>query len=260
MAKRPTSRRSNSSRAVGTGKHSVATGGSPARAGGTPKVLLVNMIPKSLSSETNQDSEPNIAVNPQNPNQIVATAFTPDPADGEFAPIFVSADGGKTWTLNSIVPSHAITGDISVAFSPKTNTFYAGILEFPGPKDDTLLKILRTSNVASTQPMAMLGKRTGVDQPFVISGVNNNGKDDLVYIGDNDLSNNTKTSTIEACLTATQAKAKFKAMRVDKVGGPGQNGPQVRPACHPDGTVYVTFYRWLVQSGDWEANTLVVTA
>src|SRR6267143_5518287 len=85
-----------------------------------PVVLLVNMIPKSLSGEEHQDSEPTIAVNPANPLQIAASAFTPDPSEGPRAPIYVSADGGQTWTLNSIVPSTvadgSVTGDITVAF------------------------------------------------------------------------------------------------------------------------------------------------
>src|ERR1043166_402387 len=84
------------------------------------QVLLVNMIPKSLSGETNQDSEPTIAVNPANPLQIVATAFTPDPQQGQFAPIYISQDGGNTWTLNSIVPGGnrlTGTGAITVRFS-----------------------------------------------------------------------------------------------------------------------------------------------
>lgn len=257
MAKRRTSRRSNSPNVAGIDARS--SGGSTATTNSS-QVLLVNMIPKSLSDETNQDSEPNIAVNPQNPNQIVATAFTPDPADSDFAPIYVSGDGGQTWTLNTTVPSRQITGDISVAFSPTTNTFYAGILSFPAPENETILKILRSADVASSKPMTVLSTRPGVDQPFMLAGVNSNGKDDRVYMGDNDLATVTKTSTIDACLTATQAIVKFKSLRIDSVGGSGQNGPQVRPACHSDGTVYVTFYRWVAQSGLFEANTLVVTA
>src|SRR5258706_6248652 len=73
-------------------------------------VLVVNMIPRSLSSEENQDSEPTIAVNPANPQQIAASAFTPDPAEGPRAPIYVSIDEGNTWTLNSIVPSTTADG------------------------------------------------------------------------------------------------------------------------------------------------------
>ena len=45
-----------------------------------PTFTVVNLIPRSLSGESNQDSEPNLAVNPENPLQIVASAFTPNPA------------------------------------------------------------------------------------------------------------------------------------------------------------------------------------
>src|SRR5213080_5049925 len=91
-----------------------------------PAVLLVNMIPRSLSGETNQDSEPSIAVNPANPLQIAASAFTPDPLKGSFAPIYVSNDGGNTWTLNSIVPGNnrrTGTGDITLQFSNQIARF-----------------------------------------------------------------------------------------------------------------------------------------
>jgi len=73
------------------------------------------MIPQSLSGETNQDSEPNIAVNPANPLQIAGSAFTPNPMGGANAPIYVSTDGGDTWSLNNIVPSSGSlgTGDIN---------------------------------------------------------------------------------------------------------------------------------------------------
>ena len=44
------------------------------------------MIPQSMSNETNQDSEPNLAVNPANPLQIAGSAFTPDPMGGSNCP------------------------------------------------------------------------------------------------------------------------------------------------------------------------------
>ena len=66
----------------------------PAGRAPAPSVLVVNMIPKSLSGEEHQDSEPTIAVNPANPRQIAASAFTPDPAEGPRAPIYASIDGG----------------------------------------------------------------------------------------------------------------------------------------------------------------------
>src|SRR5437899_4165581 len=98
-------------------------------------VVVVNMIPRSLSRETNQDSEPAITVNPADPTQIVGTAFTPDPMGGAFGPIFVSTDGGSTWRLNSIVPSAAgsqlPTSDICLAFASAGGRLYGGILRVP---------------------------------------------------------------------------------------------------------------------------------
>ena len=73
-------------------------------------VRVINMIPASLSGETNQDSEPNLAVNPANPMEIVATAFTPAPMGGAFAPIYVSTDGGSTWSLRTVVPGNGSFG------------------------------------------------------------------------------------------------------------------------------------------------------
>jgi hypothetical protein len=80
-----------------------------------------------------------------------------------------------------------------------------------------------------------------------------------VYVGVNDFAA-PGTSTIDVSLNAAIAKGKFKSIRLEDPQKVGQNGPQVRPACHADGTVYLAFYRWLAETGDWQANTLVVTA
>src|SRR5437899_9080378 len=93
----------------------------------SPGVLVVNMIPKSRSGEHNQDSEPNLAVDPAAPLNIVGSAFTPDLGGGPNAPIYFSTDGGNTWRLNSIIPGNGSfgTGDITVRFSP-SHMLYAG--------------------------------------------------------------------------------------------------------------------------------------
>src|SRR6266700_3443986 len=94
-------------------------------------ITVVNIIPQSLSGETNQDSEPNLAVNLANPRQIVASAFTPDPMGGPNAPIYLSTDGGTTWSLNNIVPSAGSigTGDITLRFANTSNRLFSAILD-----------------------------------------------------------------------------------------------------------------------------------
>jgi hypothetical protein len=94
-------------------------------------VHVVNIILVSLSGETNQDSEPNLAVHPERPTDIVATAFTPALMGGSFAPIYISTDGGNTWALRTVVPGDDTlvgTHDITVGFATSGGVLYAGIL------------------------------------------------------------------------------------------------------------------------------------
>src|SRR5919204_2144704 len=176
-------------------------------------ILVVNLIPKSMSGETNQDSEPNLAVSPSNPQFIAASAFTPDPLGGAKAPIFISKDGGNTWQLNAIVPSQAgkvpPTGDITLRFSTKGNRLYAGILRLPGT---FRLNILRTANFAGAGTMTVLVDRNNVDQPYVQAATVEGGPDDgkdRVYVGDNDLAlvppGSGRTATVDLSLDAAVA-------------------------------------------------------
>lgn len=226
-------------------------------------LLLVNMIPKSLSGEEEQDSEPMLAVNPNNPQEMVGTAFTPNPMGGSLAPIYVSTDGGQTWTLNAIVPADGeMTGDITVAFGPQSNSLYAGILKRPQPNQDTELRILRTNNFQASTPMQILVNRTGADQPFVQASASGGaGSTDRVYAGDNDFNLTPgKTSTVDFSLNASAAAAAFKHASIESRTSAQQNGPQVRTACHKSGVMYVAFYGWRQKSGNFELNTLTVTA
>ena len=208
-------------------------------------IRVVNIIPQALSGETGQDSEPNIAVNPANPNEIAITAFTSDPLGGPNAPIFISTDGGSTWSLNSNVPSNAITGDITPRFGGGSR-FYAGILRRPG---NLRLNILRTANFASASTMTVLVDRNNVDQPYTEAQQVPSGPDagkDRVYVGINDLAQRSttgRTATVETSQDGAAAAAAFVSARIERrdTGTAGQNGPQVRPATHSDGTVYAVF-------------------
>jgi hypothetical protein len=218
----------------------------------TATVLVVNMIPKSLSGEEHQDSEPSIAVNPVDPSQIAGSAFTPDPSGGPMAPIYVSNDGGRTWLLNSIVPGNdpgTGTSDITLQFGGSSNVLYAGILR-PTSGDATRLNVLRTTNYASPAPMTVLVDRRsgGIDQPYVRATTVATGPDrgkDRVYVGDNySALSSGRTATIDQSLDATARTPIFTSVRLESRATPGQDGPPVRPAIHSDGTVYAVFHAW----------------
>jgi hypothetical protein len=230
------------------------------------------MIPRSLSSEINQDAEPTLAVNPANPLQIVGSAFTPNPTGGSAAPIFVSNDGGKSWSLNAIVPSGVNpqfgsgTGDITVAFGASSNKLYAGILQDTSDPNNFPMDFLRTDNFASSALMKKLITRDGPDQPYVsattITTGPNTGKDAL-YVGSNSADgSSTQTSTLDFSLDASGASPSFKTVALESrsTGNAGQDGPQVRPTVHPGGVVYAAYTGWRSTTGNFRSNTLVVTA
>ena len=89
---------------------------------------VVNMIPNSMSNESQRDAEPNITATFLDPSRIAAPAFTPDPLSSGNAPIYVSTDGGSTWTLNVVLPGGNKTGDTTLRFDGPSNVLYARIL------------------------------------------------------------------------------------------------------------------------------------
>lgn len=227
------------------------------------QVRVVNMIPNAQSNETFQDSEPNLTVNPVNPLQIAGSAFTLDPMGGPTAPIFVSTNGGTTWTLNSIVPSaNGMTGDISLRFGGTSGILYTGTLR---GGSGLRLNILRTANFAGAGLMNVLVDRVQVDQPYVQSatvfGFSGTGND-RVYVGHNDFNPTTpgRTATVEQSLNSATAPAPagFTAGRIESRNTSGQDGPPIRPAVHMNGTLYAIFYHWTTFNGSTATADVVV--
>jgi hypothetical protein len=216
------------------------------------QVSVVNMIPNSMSNETQRDSEPNIAVNPANPSEIAASAFTPDPLLSGSAPIYCSADRGDTWLLTpGILPGGNKTGDTTIRYGTISNVLYAGILR----GDNTNMNILRGNGCAAIGAMTALVNRAGPDQPWVEAATLLRGTTpERVYVGSNSAysvpPSPGKTATVDQSQDAATAPAPagFTAPPSPVYPEPrttcGQDGPPIRPAVHPDGTIYVAYYRW----------------
>ena len=223
---------------------------------------VVNMIPNSLSNEHNQDSEPNLTINPNNPLQIIGSAFTPNPTGStSTAPIFISLNGGTTWVLNNIVPSgNGMTGDITIGLS-KNNNLYGGIL-----RGGSYLKmlILRSNNYLNPVTMDILLTRNNVDQPYIetivpLGGAGKNN--DHIYVGNNDFNAASgKTASIEQSLDAATAPApaNLTTERLEVRTTGGQDGPPIRVAIHPNGTIYSIFDRITNISGNTITSDIIV--
>jgi hypothetical protein len=209
-------------------------------------IRLVDMIPNFLSAETNRDAEPNVAVNPANPLQIAASAFTPDPAASGSGPIFVSTDGGATWNLNVVLPGGDRTVDVTLRFADTSGILYGGILRF----DNSNMDLLRKANFLSPGLMTILVDRSNEDQPYTQAATVPSGPGaglDRTYTGHNDFNAAAgRTATVEQSLDAATAPppGNLTAQRIEPRVTTGQDGAAIRPAIHPDGTVYAAFYGW----------------
>ncbi len=216
-------------------------------------IRVVNMIPNALSNETNQDSEPHLAVNSNNPDTIVASAFTANPTGATAtAPVFISVNGGSSWVLNNIVPSlSGMTADITVGLS-RNNILYSGILTGGyTASDKPQLQILRKHNYVGTGTMNNLVTSQNDDQPYTETATPLGGSRvnyDHVYVGFN--SNYSiapsQSAAINQSLNSASAAppANFNTIILEKRTTVGQDGPPIRSAIHPNGTVYSIFDRF----------------
>ncbi len=202
------------------------------------RVRVVNMIPKSLSGETNQDSEPQLTVNPEDHRMMIGTAFTPDPGGGPLGPVYASFDGGNTWTLDLIVPGGE-PNDQSVRFG-SGSALYAGVL-----RGDVFLRmnVLRSAPYSGSTAMQTVVQRDTIDQPYVAT-THSHGKD-RVFVGNNDASSGPYRGSVEHSADARNAPppAGFSQTVID----PRltiRDSPSNRPAPHPDGTVYHAYFSW----------------
>jgi hypothetical protein len=219
----------------------------------TTVVHVVNVIPNSHSNESNQDSEPSIAVNPSDAAQIVITAFTPPDAGQTDGPIYYSADGGNTWQLNFGVAGGE-PGDQSVAFATGANELFGAMIRGDTGKDN----VFRTPDPTASGGFPTFDSRPNVDQPWVESRAVIGGPDDgkvRVYLGyNNDTGTGVGTASVDVCLDALASTPTFNQVSLDPrpVGAGLRDGYAIRPVAHPDGTIYVLYEGW--RSGSFGAN------
>src|SRR6516164_8121121 len=222
----------------------------------TPSITVVDLIPASLSGESNQDSEPFLAIQTANPQVMVASAFTPNPfSNTGNAPVYVSQDGGNSWVLNAITPVQRMTCDITHAMAAGENhprgDLHAGTLACAS---SITLDESETNDVSSSTTMTVQTSRDNVDQPFVRAlGVSSG---DRIYVGVNDFNQpNGHTATVDV---SVDGGVNYKSFPIETRTTMGQDGPSVRPTVAADGAVYAAFFGWRKFDGKTATSDVVV--
>jgi hypothetical protein len=196
------------------------------------RVKLVNMIPQSQSNETNDDSEANVAVNPADPRITGGTAFTATAN----AVIFLSSDGGETWIEAGIVP--APTSDYNAKFS--RNALYCGDLV------GAPLAVFQTTNPFSLAAMVQIDAEPNIDQPWMAVETVQRGPDtgkDRVYAAYTNYAIAISIATIDISQDGTAAAPVFNTVTLEN-RAVTRDAPSVRPAIHPNATVYAAYFSW----------------
>jgi hypothetical protein len=207
---------------------------------------IVNALPNDHSNETNNDSEPNIAVNPANPSQMVITAFTPPDSGQTNGPVYYSTDGGENWGLKFDAPG-AGSLDQTIGYAPTSNELYMATLR--ADASPLTLNVDRSAD-PNSGTFPIIETRTNLDQPWVhaitVPGGPNAGKI-CTYVGYGDTSSG-YWATVDVCLDALAASPTFTKIKLNPRTA-NRDGFHIRPKPHSDGTVYVGYQSWQSQSG-----------
>jgi hypothetical protein len=238
---------------------------------------IVDVIPVGQSGETNQDSEPSIAVAPTaDPatRRVAITTFSrtdgrtlaPNHSawgDDRNSPVFVSSTGGRLWTSRSMNPEPTtyngdtvkrVTGpwDQTVAFNSNGSTLYGGFLSTITKTDDTTLDRIYLRSAANpttdnfTDVTTLPGKKGDPDQPWLVQ-VARVGSQDRVYVGYNDLDNTPRSASVSVVAIDTATRVQ-DPIRIDGGNPTGQDSPAVRLALNGN-RVYAAYMRYTGAGG-----------
>jgi hypothetical protein len=216
-------------------------------------LTVVNMIPESMSGESSRDSEVNVSVSGADANLIVATALTPGQTK---SPLYMSTDGGLTWSLKYVVPPVSMT-HVTARFAGASPHVYTAVLA--GWENMTVLRGTPPFSAGLTQ----LASRLWEEQPYVEAarplhgGAPVAGRD-KVFVGHNLVDGSTpRTASLEIFQNAAASPGHIRRS-LDGGAGVGRDGPSVRAALHSRGVVYACFFRYTDVVGSTATRDVVV--
>jgi hypothetical protein len=219
-------------------------------AGAEYQVRVVNAIPGDAADEESDNSEPFLAVNPQNVDEMVMSAHMlgwGGFCDPDRSAVLRSLDRGRTWGLHCAIPltENYFAGDISLAFSGDGKTLYGGFA--PGTSKSRVHLIKTVPDGSDVWPIEYL--RPQNDQNLRAAhlpwtGASPDATIDIVAIGiDAAGVNNCHSGVVYWNLGAASFSPVCVSTRPSQTLSGEHWTPVVRTAIHADGTIYAATYR-----------------
>ncbi len=208
------------------------------------------MIPNSLSGESQPGQRAEHRGQPRRTRPTWSGRRSrPRPMGGSFAPIYVSTDGGNTWSLRTVVPGNGSfgTGDITVGFADDGRHAlrrHAQRHDRP-PADPAHVELhLDHADDRARRPR---------ERGSAVGRRRQRGRRAAPRTTASSSATTTSTSRAARRRPSTSRRTPRQPPRrpasrrtsSSTAGTTGQDGPPVRIALHPDGTVYAAFQRWV---------------
>ncbi len=208
-----------------------------------PNVYVVDIVPRSLSFEHEQDSEPSLAVDRGDPDHMIVTVQTQrwcnDP--NGLAPVYQTIDGGQTWTAVFALPvfSGQIASDLSVAAS--RGHFYAAYLRGNGlsPLRVESLDALFAGGPSKSNSTLLDQQYPGDDQPFV-AAVSSDSAERVFVASNYKNAPGKKSATVATSVDGSQPKP----IIVEQRDAPDGDAPPVRVAVAGNDSIYAAYLGW----------------
>ena len=195
-------------------------------------INVIDVIPSAASAETGQNSEPSLAVDPLNPNDMISGAFSTFVVGGVPTPYWISTNGGTTWSGFGTLPSD----DKSLAWRQDGVAALTTTLNPVGANFGITTLQSGATNFGSAINTFNPGQR--LDQPWVRTGPGGQ-----TYLAYNNLSN-AGGRTASTIVSANNGAAYGSQITLETVTPAArQDAPSVRQAVNGS-TVYAAFTRW----------------
>src|SRR5436190_8171069 len=190
-------------------------------------IKIIDVIPSGDSGETAQDSEPSIAVNPLNTDQIIAGSFSTSTS------FFLTLDGGTTWSHYDDLT----TTDKTLAWKTDGSLIYAVTMTLNSDLS-TYVGSVAVEDFGSPINTYAPASPDYLDQPWVRAGPLNH-----LYVAYNNLNNYPAGNTASVNVSADGGLT-YTTTVLDRIGGiVGQDAPAVRLDVSGSRS-YAIFTRW----------------